>query len=366
MIQSAGQTMNNPNSVLIAFQFDNLTVYDFDVVVVMKHLRTIFERAAVLIPIESKIIIDTVAALGFEPIPLQQYPPPLDLEKKRSIVSETFYSDPFFAQLRTAGLEFLEYAVLDRLGYIMISKFDPPVDLSTYDSLVVIGGASSCYNFAYAVIEAARAQKVPVWGYPLGDLCSRLAPFWQHFCDKVFVQADQGKPATTSAASSRIATYRAPPFKPNLFSSQEVGDFVMLDACPVPIPNPQLFKTLELLEDHDLVFDLVLHVDDSEGERLYDILLNKRLRKTKVRFVPISSYFDDLAAAKLIISFGPVYRASRFLRYTDIKKKIITVDYHRRFELIDGIGFGDLDVWKVSTDVELIERVRGAELGVFQ
>ena len=355
-----------PKNIFVAFQFDNLTVYDFDIAGVLKHLRSMFERATVLTPINSKIIDDTISLLGFKSIAPERYPASLGNKEKAFLVNERFYPDSFFSDLKTNDLEFLEYAVLDRLGYIMVGKFEAPVDLSRFDLLVVIGGASDSYNFAYSLIEKAKVLKMSIWGFPLGDVSGRLAPFWQFFCEKVFVEANQkNKAKKMSFFSNEIETYDPQPLHLDFPETQQTQDFVILDVCPIPMPNPQLFKTLDILEKSGLTFDFILHVRDPDNEKLYDILLNKRLRKVKVKFVSLNSYLFDLAASKFVISFGPAYRAIRFLRRTNIKKRLFLVDYHRRFELIDGIDFDDCDVQKINSDRELVEKVSGEKNGVF-
>ena len=345
-------------NILALVQWDNLTVYEYDIIPVLSYLKNISKRIKVLTPSSSKIISDAVTALNLKQILLETQSMSLETDKKKYILLEKFYEDSFFSDLKTNGIGFLNYALFDRIFYIMINRTIRTVDLDGFDLVIIIGGASDGCRTANYLTKQAKKLNIPIWGFPLGDIEGRLAPFWQYFCEKVFVKRDQKRNLKNIGFfNNEIELYESQPLNLSLTIAKKLNDLVLLDVTHIPIPNPDLFRTLKILEQNDLIFDYILHVPDISSQKLYDILLTKRLKKTKIRYAQPSSYFNDLISSKFVLSFGPVYRSVRLSNNLKINTKLFAVDYHRRYELIDGTDFTRLRVNKINNDKDLIAKI---------
>ena len=276
------------NNILALLQWDNLTVYEYDIIPVLSYLKNKSKKITVVTPSSSKIISDAVSALNLNRKKLKTKSISLETDKKKYLLLERFYKDSFFSDLKTNGIGFFNYALFDRIFFIMTSRSLLPVNLDGFDLLIIIGGASDGCNFANHLTKEAKKLKLPIWGFPLGDIEGRLAPFWQYFCEKVFVKREQEKNLKNIGFfNNEIELYEYQPLNLSLPISKKLNDVVLLDVTNIPIPNPDLFKTLKILEKNDLIFDYILHVPEINSQKLYDILLTKRLKKTKIRYAHI-------------------------------------------------------------------------------
>ena len=348
----------NPRKALALVQSDNITVYDYDIIPVLAFIKNIINHTTVLAPPGSKVLSDAIRELNLEYMEVD--PPTISSEtdEDKYNLLDQFTNDAFFGSLKTNGVGFLNYALFDRIFYLLSSKPELQVNLNHFDLVILVGAASSGFNITNLLSKQAKKSNIPIWGFPLGDIEGRLAPFWPFFCDKAFVKREQKNNLINMGFSQdEIEIYNDRPINIDWPKSKNENDTALLDATCLPIPNPDLFRTLKTLEVNNILYDYILHVPENNNRKLYDILLTKRLRSTKIRYAQPNTYLNDLSSSKFVLTFGPVYRSMRMLKSLNISSKLFAVDYHRRFELIDGTNFNREGITKINNEEDLVTKL---------